>query len=109
MPEPRVWIAQCLCPERHCILAAVDVAEDRRAAVMRISEPLRKAVHEGVSSGVMNPWCGLCGARRETWSIDLGRTAWSTLEEALPMIRQLEQQQAVTRALYGDLQRGRPN
>jgi len=80
-----IWIAQCLCPQRHCLLA---VATDEGPV-------------EGVrlcASGVrglllfreLNPWCGLCGAPADTWTYEAGETAFNTMEEARPELGRLQ-------------------
>lgn len=104
----RVWIAQCLCPQRHAILAVADVAATA-AEANKIVTALHKQV-EGMLNGALNPWCGLCGARNDTWHIEVGRTQWRTLEEALPHIRAEEIKQSATRAAWGDTHRtDKPN
>jgi hypothetical protein len=37
----RVWIAQCLCPQRHAILTSAGEAADRDEAEDDIEQPLR--------------------------------------------------------------------
>jgi hypothetical protein len=101
----RVWICQCLCPQRHCILASAGEAESKGAAEETIALPLRTQVAALLKSGEFNPWCGLCNARSETWRYELGRTPFRSMGEAAPALRQTEQDQATTRALWGDLPR----
>jgi hypothetical protein len=100
--EQRVWIAQCLCPQRHAILAAGGEADGEAAATEAVTYPLRKFVEGMLQSGALNPWCGLCSARPSTWRYELGRTRWRTIEEAEPHLRGSEAAQAVTRSLFGD-------
>jgi hypothetical protein len=100
--EQRVWIAQCLCPERHAIFAASGEADSESAAAEALTEPLREAVERMLRSGAINPWCGLCSARPATWRYELGRTRWRTMEEAEPILKQLAAGQAVARLLFGD-------
>ena len=101
----RVWIAQCLCPGRHTIMASAGEAEDAEAAEEQIAAPLREAISDALRVGVMNPWCGLCKAGSETWHYEIGRTRFRTIEEATPALRQNEAEQAVTRQVFGDLPR----
>lgn len=80
MSQPK--LVQCLCPARHCILALAfreDVPDADAIAHMQVTiraalgdrpidETLRKAF------GFMqqlNPWCGLCGAKAETWMYEV--------------------------------------
>lgn len=96
----RVWIAQCLCPARHAIVAMSGEAEDEVAAAA-ISQATREQVERMLNSGAINPWCGLCGAASETWRYELGRTRFTTMAEAAPDLRANEAEQAVTRAVLG--------
>jgi hypothetical protein len=101
----RVWVAQCLCPDRHCILAATGVADSAEAASADIAWPLREAVEKALQAALLNPWCGLCHAPPHEWRYEVGRTRFSTLEEAAPLLQRLEAEQAATRAAFGDLPR----
>ena len=101
----RVWIARCLCPARHCVLASAGEAENEAAAEATVAGPLRAQVAEVLKSGVINPWCGLCNARAETWRYDIARTRFRSMEEAAPELLQIEAEQAATRALWGDIPR----
>lgn len=92
MTERRVWIAQCLCPKRHAILAASGEADDEHEARREVGEPLRQAVEKLVSDGTINPWCGICSAEQSTWRYEVGRTGFRTAEEARPMLMRLQQE-----------------
>lgn len=95
-----VWIMQCLCPSRHCIVASCDLAESETEARQKLDEPTRAAVAELIAGGV-NPWCGLCGAKQDTWRYELGRTKFSTMAAAEPALREEEKRNAITRDLFG--------
>ena len=69
----RVWIAQCLCPQRHCILAAADEANDENEAT-RISAWLQRRIAAKLIAGELSPWCGLCRAPVESWRYEVTRT-----------------------------------
>lgn len=97
-----VWIAQCLCPQRHAICAASGEAEDGRDAAESLIKPLRENVSRMIGSGTINPWCGLCHADVETWTYELGRTRFTSMQEAEPELRQNEREQAHVRRLFGD-------
>lgn len=103
-----VWIAQCLCPDRHCIVATAGEAEDEVLARSIILSALRYSVGDMLRQKTINPWCALCGAEHTTWRYEVGRTSFQKMEEALPKIREIEEAQAVTNALLGDLHRTRP-
>lgn len=104
-----VWICQCLCPARHCILAVTGEFDTERAAVALRVE-LRRAVVGLLASGAMNPWCGLCDAKRATWRYEVRRTIFATMAAAEPGLREIEAAQARTRRAWGDLHKtSRPN
>jgi hypothetical protein len=99
MAEPQVLLVQCLCPQRHAILAA---ASDLYGAEL-LTTSLREQLRRWLETGTINPWCGLCGAPRETWTYEVGVTRYRTMAEAEPALRQLEAEQirsaAVLKAL----------
>lgn len=97
----RVWIAQCLCPKRHAILATAGEAEDLCAAETAVCQPLRESVATMLTAGGINPWCGLCKAPVETWRYELGRTPFQSMYEAQVVLRESEREHAITRLLFG--------
>jgi len=106
---PHVWITQCLCPQRHCIVMSAGEAESRSVAEVKVAAPLRERVATLLATRELNPWCGLCGARAGTWKFELARTRWRTMTEAMPEAKQLEAEQVMTAALWGDVHREKPN
>jgi hypothetical protein len=96
-----VWITQCLCPQRHCIVAAAGEAEDQADAEEAVDKPLRLKVAAMLKSEAVNPWCSMCKARLETWRYETRRTRFRSMEEAEPALRQEEAAQAVTRSVWG--------
>lgn len=104
----RVWIAQCLCPARHCILAAAgeaDTDEEARALI----KPLRGSVAMFIDSRAINPWCGLCKAPADSWTYEVGRTAWASIAEATPALAASAADQQRTAAVWGDLGQRKPH
>ena len=99
----RVWIAQCLCPKRHAILAAANEADDRSEAEALIPQ-LRERVVALLADGTFNPWCGPCRSPSDAWTYELARTSFRSMEEAVPALRRSEAEQAVTRDLLGQRQ-----
>lgn len=95
-----VWIAQCLCPERHCVLAAAAVAASAEEA-QTIAAALKKTVAETVANGIIDPWCGLCLAPRESWHIEVARTRWRDLADARAALEECEREQRQTAVLWG--------
>lgn len=109
MPS-RVWLAQMKCPDNHCILAASAEVEDRAEAEEFLSAPLQAAVDNALNEKVLNPWCGLCGAAADTWKIDLQPTAFASMDEAMPVLKEVEAANHRAIELFGDLHRKqRPN
>ena len=104
-----VWITQCLCPQRHCILATAGEASGRTEAEAKVKAPLVEQVADLLATRELYPWCGLCGARSGTWRYELDRTRWRTMAEAFSELKDCETEQAVARAVFGDLPRERPN
>lgn len=104
-----VYIAQCLCPQRHAIIAAADEA-DSEADAERVRTALRRQVISLLKSGALNGWCAICGAKRATWRYEVRRTVFATMAEALPHLQQVEAENIGTNLVYGDLERRqRPN
>lgn len=99
-----VWICQCLCPDRHCIMAAANEAESEKDA-QRIRTELRRQAIEWLKSGALNNWCGLCGAGVATWRYELRRTRFATMAEAMPHLRQTEAENVAANLVWGDLHR----
>jgi hypothetical protein len=102
----RVWLAQCLCAQRHAIMAAAGEADGKEEAEDKVVKELNKTMERWIDEGAMDPRCGLCGAPRSTWHFELGLTVWGTLAEAKPVLRQHEAEQIAIGALYGELGRG---
>ena len=94
-----VWLCQCLCPQRHCILS---LASDSMKPA-RLTHVMREEMAMILAFGVLNPWCGLCGAQSEAWTYETGRTRFATLEEAEPALRLAEAEQQRSRALLQEL------
>lgn len=84
------------------MLAAAGEAADETAA-QDIRTELRRAVIGLLKSGVMNPWCAICGSKRATWRYELRRTVWATMAEAAPQLRQAEAENLATNLVFGDL------
>ena len=100
-----VWITQCLCPDRHCIVANAGEAGDANEADWLIGRPLRATVTDMLTRNVLNPWCGLCHAPKDSWRYETRRTRFATMAEAMPVLRQAEAEMAVTNAVWADMPR----
>jgi hypothetical protein len=95
----RVWIAQCLCPQRHAIIATAGEAEGRAGAERYVVGPLKFRVASLLRAKTLNPWCGICRAQARTWRYELARTAFATMAEAMPALKENEDKQRLTAAL----------
>jgi hypothetical protein len=81
-----VWISQCLCEHRHCILSAVwDEADTSQA---QAEAELSNALTQLLWTGTLNKWCRIC--RSETFHYEAGRTTWRTIEEATPELQKVQ-------------------
>lgn len=98
----RVWIAQCLCPGRHAILATAGEATSRSEAEKKILAPLRKTIQEALSAGAINPCCALCNSKADTWTYEAGRTRFRTMEEAAPALADHAIGNAIANAVFGE-------
>lgn len=97
--DTKVWIAQCLCPQRHAILASAGEAENRRDAEENLARPLEAHIQYLFSIKFMDRWCGLCRAPADSWRYEVNRTRFRSMEEAAPALKQSEREQAVVRAI----------
>lgn len=87
----KVWIAQLLCPLRHCILAVAGEYETE-AAAGELSFLLGAHAAELMTpQGPFDHWCGICGSKE--LKIELAPSIFSTLDEARPILAQLQQEQ----------------
>ena len=105
-----VWVCQCLCPSRHCIMAAAAEAETEADAETLTRAPLRREIVQLLKSGAMNPWCALCNANRSTWRYEVRRTTFATMDDAASSLAVLQAENVATNLVWGDLHKtSRPN
>jgi hypothetical protein len=91
-----VYIAQLLCPQGHCLLAAADdCASDADAE--RLKRILSERFLGLVKEGVAKPACRICGS--EEASLELARTGFHTMAEALPYLKESERNQQASASL----------
>lgn len=85
-------LAQCLCPKRHCIMALLGDGED---------EPIRTGLEQQIDKQIkkkaLHPWCALCGAKHETWQVEIGTLKAKDINEALSELLHLQYEQQQTR------------
>src|SRR6188472_101602 len=92
LTETRVYIARYLCPDGHCIMTASGEADAEEPDVKEIDQLVEASLNKLIEDGAVTPWCGICGAARETWHIDLTRTQYRTIAEAGPHLIELARQ-----------------
>lgn len=91
-----IHLIQCLCPERHCICG---ICYDTEAVSPDDAMSGFEALFDqAVQEGLLNRRCELCGSR-ELFFED-GRTVFSTMDEARPVLsleeaKQLKYREAV--------------
>jgi hypothetical protein len=103
----RPLLAQCLCPNRHCLLALAFPAGDISAAeaLEAIQTAAAVAIQKETSSAAtatlhklglpvgINPWCALCGAPSEKWIFEVAETTQGDPEKLIEELRLLERVQ----------------
>lgn len=108
-----IHIVQCLCPSRHCIMAALYDPNDETRGVMYDPQDetraggipaVRAAIDLAIAAKTIDPWCGICKAKSDTWRYEDSPTLWRTMAEALPAAKALE---AANRATAAFLKTGR--
>jgi hypothetical protein len=96
MNAHKIWIAQILCPSRHCIMGmAFDAAETNP---VQAKARLVAAAEQLVVDGTIDRECVICESR--AWSVEAGPTQWTTMEAARPHIDQCERENAATRRFF---------
>lgn len=94
-----VWITQCLCPRRHCIMAAVFDENDR--APKDGNTALKEEIEKLIGEGSINPWCGICYSRVFTY--ETRRTRFASMEEAVPEVLATQMENIKAGELLGEL------
>lgn len=89
-----VWITQCLCPQRHCIMAAA--FDDQQAEPKEGERELREALESAFQKGEINRYCHICESAQ--LSYETRRTPFVSMQEALPVLRIWEAAQIAIRA-----------
>lgn len=89
-----ILITQCLCPERHCILAVA--FDDEVTPTSTAEKQLREMIDELVASGTLKKECAIC-RRERPLHLETGATKFKSLAEAEPILRQLARRQEATR------------
>ena len=87
-----IWITQWLCSNRHCAIA--EAWDDQE---MSAGEAERRG-EQAFTQRILNRWCGICGG---SLHVEHGRTKFTTMEEALPHIKAIEQANLRARSIIG--------
>jgi hypothetical protein len=62
-----------------------------------MTEAARATVDTAIEGKRINPFCGICKARREHWSFEVAELPGRTLAEVLPALQREEAEQVQTR------------
>jgi hypothetical protein len=98
-----VRIVQCLCPQRHCIMAYAYEPGETILGGLVVDQAnavgvMRNFVDISIRHGLMNPWCGLCHSRE--WIYEDAASIFRTMEEARPALKIEEEAQRLTREWF---------
>lgn len=85
---PRVHLVQCLCPARHCIMAAT--VQEPPGTEAEGAAILKTAIEEAIASGRINPVCALCKAPRDQWAFEIATIEGVTFEQIRPGLEKQE-------------------
>jgi hypothetical protein len=91
-----IWIAQILCPDRHCIQAAA--FDDAQTPLIWAQAELIATAEHRVRDGAICRECVICGSA--AWRIEVGRTRFATMDAARPEIERLERENDATRRFF---------
>ena len=90
-----VWLLQCLCPARHCLLGVA--YEDTLLGTPEAAAAAIRGVESVFNEGTLDRWCGICGSREIHY--ETGRMPYQTLKEAMGPLREAEAANLATRAM----------
>lgn len=98
MTEERcVWLAQCVCPNGHTILALANEADTLSDAKSEVVDPLHQQVMDLLREGRIEPTCGMCDAHFSKWRFNVARTRFPTIAEAVPYLKDAEAKDQIRR------------
>lgn len=101
----RVHLVQCLCPQRHAIMALAwlpgEQVHGAGDIVFRSSEEacagLRALIEYFIKDHQIDPWCGICKSRE--FRYEDGVTKFRTMAKANKALHEQQTNQMLTRAL----------
>jgi hypothetical protein len=82
----KVRIVQVLCPRRHCIVATAYESPDGEP-MPEVTDRLKQQTDSMIEKGV-NPWCGICLAKKASWIYEDSPTIFATMKAALPHLQE---------------------
>jgi hypothetical protein len=92
-----IHICQYLCPQRHCTIgAAYEPAEVK-------AEKIEQDLLNVFKTGLVNPWCGICGSRE--LHFEHGETRFTTIEEAQGSLRAMEAANMASRMMIDEVKK----
>lgn len=93
-----IYLAQLLCPQRHCIFATVLEYQDNAVPDPNANkQALDKLANDLFTYCGVNRRCGICGATVLNW--EQARTKFKNKEEALEAMKPGQDEQLVTKAM----------
>lgn len=93
-----IYLAQLLCPKRHCIVAtALEYADGQVPDPNANRQALEKLAHDLFTRLGCNKRCGICGSTVLKW--EQGRTNFKDKFEAMRALQVGQEEQLFTRAM----------
>ncbi|HEV8364579.1 MAG TPA: hypothetical protein VGQ52_13775 [Gemmatimonadaceae bacterium] len=81
-----IWLTQCLCEHRHCIIAGA--FDDASITVAEGARDTEEMLTQMVALKLANPWCRIC--RSGKFHYETGRTPFTSMDEAGPALLTME-------------------
>ena len=93
----RIHLIQCLCPERHAIMAVM--YDPERISAEGALAGFQQVVELALQQKVIRQRCEIC-KRDVEFHYEDAVTKFNSIEEAAPLARQIEAQQLATRRFF---------
>ena len=83
-----VFIAQLVCPKRHAVCAFVFEATEAEIYEKNAQTAIEDHMWElFITIPNVKPQCFICGADKNTWKVEIGKTRFKTVAEAEPHVK----------------------
>jgi hypothetical protein len=102
--DTRVWIAQAICPWRHCLCTVA--FDEAHVSKEEGSRQVLTYLEAEITAGRLHLRCEICNST--TIKVELGRTRFASIAEAIPAIRANQQHQKETRQRVEHARRSSP-